>query len=157
MDIRVRSAARSWTVCKYMYISEVNTLTETSVLGKRCLKHPSKVFEMKRKGIFVPSKQLEPSLPTARSTAVRHTLGILMPSHNQIQADPAAGHTHVCLSHSAEGYGNSSACTTGAAESSECPAPADVFRNVFAQQTFIASGRLEREDIFRPRTLIPDT
>jgi len=24
MDIRVRSAARIWTVCKYMYISEVN-------------------------------------------------------------------------------------------------------------------------------------
>jgi len=24
MDIRIRSAARSWTVCKYMYISEVN-------------------------------------------------------------------------------------------------------------------------------------
>jgi len=24
MDIRVRSAARSWTMCKYMYISVVN-------------------------------------------------------------------------------------------------------------------------------------
>jgi len=114
-----------------MYISEVNTLTETSVLGKRCLKHPSKVFEMKRKGIFVPSKQLEPSLPTARSTAVRHTLGILMPSHNQIQADPAAGHTHVCLSHSAEGYGNSDSVfskdaianqTTAAASKQRTPA-----------------------------------
>ena len=31
MDIRVRSAARSWTVCKYMYISEVNI---------RSLRHP---------------------------------------------------------------------------------------------------------------------
>jgi len=41
-----------------------------------------------------PTQQLEPSLRTARSTAVRHTLGILMPSRNQIQADPAAEHTH---------------------------------------------------------------
>jgi len=52
---------------------------------------------MKRKGIFVPPQQLEPSLRTARSTAVRHTLGIHMPSRNQIQADPAAEHTHDCL------------------------------------------------------------
>jgi len=49
---------------------------------------------MKRKGIFVPTQQLEASLQTARSTAVRHTLGIHMLSRNQIQADPAAEHTH---------------------------------------------------------------
>jgi len=48
-------------------------------------------------GIFVPTQQVEPSLRTARSTAVRHTLGILMPSCNQIQPDPAAQHTHDCL------------------------------------------------------------
>jgi len=52
---------------------------------------------MKRKGIFVPTQQVKPSLWTARSTAVRHTLGILMPSRNQIQADPAAEHTHDCF------------------------------------------------------------
>ena len=52
---------------------------------------------MKREGIFVPTHQLEPSLRTVRNTAVRHTLGILMPSRNQIQADPAAEHTHDCL------------------------------------------------------------
>jgi len=51
---------------------------------------------MKRKGIFVPTQQVEPSLRTARST-VRHTLGILMPSRNQIQPDPAVQHTHDCL------------------------------------------------------------
>ena len=52
---------------------------------------------MMRKGIFVPTQQVEPSLRTARSTAVRHTLGILMPSRNQIQPDPAAQHTRDCL------------------------------------------------------------
>ena len=52
---------------------------------------------MKRKGIFVPTQQLEPSLRTARSTTVCHTLDILMPSCNQIQADPAVEHTHDCL------------------------------------------------------------
>jgi len=52
---------------------------------------------MKRKGIFVPTQQVEPSLQTARSTTVRHTLGILMTSRNQIQPDPAALHTHDCL------------------------------------------------------------
>jgi len=37
------------------------------------------------------------TIRTARSTAVCHTLGILMPSRNQIQPDPAAQHTHDCL------------------------------------------------------------
>jgi len=45
----------------------------------------------------LPTQQLEPSLRTARSTAVRHTLDILMPSRNQTQADPVAEHTHDCL------------------------------------------------------------
>jgi len=49
---------------------------------------------MKRKGIFVLTQQVEPLLRTARSTTVRHTLGILMPNRNQIQPDPAARHTH---------------------------------------------------------------
>ena len=52
---------------------------------------------MKRKGIFVPTQQLEPSFRTARSTAVRNILGILMPRRNQIQTDPAAEHTRDCL------------------------------------------------------------
>ena len=52
---------------------------------------------MKRKVIFVPTHQVEPSLRTARITAVFHTLGILMLSRNQIQPDPAAQHTHDCL------------------------------------------------------------
>ena len=43
------------------------------------------------------TQQVEPSLQTARSTAVHHTLGILMPSRNQIQSDPTAWHTHDCL------------------------------------------------------------
>ena len=52
---------------------------------------------MKQKGNFVLTQQVEPTLQTARSTAVGHTLGILMPSRNQIQPDPAARHTHDCL------------------------------------------------------------
>jgi len=52
---------------------------------------------MKRKSIFVPTQQMEPLFQTARSTAVCHILGILMPSRNQIQTDPAAEHTHDCL------------------------------------------------------------
>jgi len=52
---------------------------------------------MKRKGIFVPTQQLEPSFRTARSNAVLHILGILMPSRNQTQSDPATEHTHDCL------------------------------------------------------------
>jgi len=55
------------------------------------------VCKIKWKGIFVLTQQLEPSFRTASSTAVRHTLGIHMPSRNQIQADPAAEHTHDCL------------------------------------------------------------
>ena len=49
---------------------------------------------MKQKGIFVLTQQVEPTLRTARSTAVGHTLGILMPSRNQIQPDPAVQNTH---------------------------------------------------------------
>jgi len=52
---------------------------------------------MKRKGIFVLTQQLDPSFRTARGTAVCHTLGILMPNRNQIQAEPAAEQTHDCL------------------------------------------------------------
>ena len=68
-------------------------------------------------GTFVPTQQLEQLLPTARSTAVRHTLNILMPSRNQIQADPAAEHTHDCLLGSRESageFGNSWAHAPGA-------------------------------------------
>jgi len=67
------------------------------MLGKSCLKCLLKVCKMKWKGIFAHTQQVEPSLQTARSTAVQHTLGILMPNHNQIQPDPAAQHTHDCL------------------------------------------------------------
>jgi len=56
-------------------------------------------------GTFVPTQHLEPSLPTARSTAVRHTLNILMPSCNQIWADPAVEHTHDYLLGSRESVG----------------------------------------------------
>jgi len=49
------------------------------------------------RGIFVPTHQVEPLFWTARSTAVCHTLGILMPSRNQIQPDPAVQYTHNCL------------------------------------------------------------
>jgi len=52
---------------------------------------------MKRKVNFVPMQQVEPSFWTARSTVVHHTLGILMPSHNKIQPDPATQYTHDCL------------------------------------------------------------
>jgi len=52
---------------------------------------------MKWKGILVPTHQVGPSLRTATSTAVCHTLGILMLSRKQIQPDPAAQHTHDCL------------------------------------------------------------
>jgi len=52
---------------------------------------------MKRKGILALTHQVEPSLQTARSTAVCHALGILMPNRNQIQPDPAAQHTHDCF------------------------------------------------------------
>ena len=52
---------------------------------------------MKRKVNFVTMQQVEPSFWTARSTVVHHTLGILMPSHNKIQPDPATQYTHDCL------------------------------------------------------------
>jgi len=48
-------------------------------------------------GDFCLTQQVEPSLQTARKTAVHHTLGILMPSRNQIQTDPAVERTHDCL------------------------------------------------------------
>jgi len=61
------------------------------------LEVPIEGLQDEAEGDFCPTQQLEPSLRTARSTAVHHTLGILMPSRNQIQADPAAKHTHDCL------------------------------------------------------------
>ena len=81
----------------HVYFRSKHTLTETYISGKSCLKYPAKVYKMKRKGIFVPTQQVEPSLQTARSTAVCHARGILIPSYNQIQPDPAAQHTHDCL------------------------------------------------------------
>jgi len=61
------------------------------------LEVPIKGVQDEVEGDFCPTQQLEPSLWAARSTAVRHTLGILMPSRNKIRADPAAKHTHDCL------------------------------------------------------------
>jgi len=61
------------------------------------LEVPIEGVQDEAEGVFCPTQQLEPLLRTARSIAVRHTLGILMPSRNQIQADPAAEHTHDCL------------------------------------------------------------
>ena len=49
----------------HVYFRSKYTLTETSMSGKLCLKYPSKVCKMKRKEIFVPTQQVEPSLQTA--------------------------------------------------------------------------------------------
>ena len=46
---------------------------------------------------FCPDASGGTIVRTARSTAVCHTLGILMPSRNQIQPDPAVQYTHNCL------------------------------------------------------------
>jgi len=61
------------------------------------LEVPIEGVQDEAEGDYCPTQHLEPSLRTVRSTAVRHTLGILMPIRNQIQADPAAEHTHDCL------------------------------------------------------------
>ena len=78
MDIRVTSATRSWTV-------HVKVMLEVPIEG----------VQDEAEGVFCPTQQLEPLLRTARSIAVRHTLGILMPSRNQIRADPAGEHDDV--------------------------------------------------------------
>ena len=61
------------------------------------LQVPIEGVQDEAEGDFCSTQYLEPSLRTARSTAVRHNLGMLMPSRNQIHADPAAERTHDCL------------------------------------------------------------
>jgi len=61
------------------------------------LEVPIEGVQDEAEGDFVLTQQLEPSLQTERTTTIHHTLGILMPSRNQIQADPAVEHTHDCL------------------------------------------------------------
>ena len=69
------------------------------------LELPIEGVQDEAEGDFCLTQQLEPLLRTARSTAVRHTLNILMPSRNQIWADPAVEHTHDYLLGSRESVG----------------------------------------------------
>ena len=95
MEVRARSAARSWNTCKYMYISYVS---KRSLRQQVILEAPIEGVRDEAEGvsISVPTQQLELSLPAARSTTVRHTLGIFMPCRSPVQADPAGEHIHDC-------------------------------------------------------------
>jgi len=119
MEIRVTSAARSWTVCKYMYISEVNI---------RSLRHPCRerdAWSTHRRYARWSGRRF-----LSRSSRLNHRSGLQEarssphPWHSHPQPDKSWPRSRAYPrlfawpsweSHSAGGFGNSSAPTTGAA------------------------------------------